>query len=161
MNSDSIDVYGHINTGKCYGYSAHEIQWIFVLKFEYKNTFLTLSLYCNYLSFTDWCVRSMFYHSTHKTEWYIYNIYIYHIILDDWPSNIDYIGRRKLYWTRRSRCNIYWTVIHPILNILFTIKINLCEYISIFSANGEILIIFSLSTLVLLWYIGTACAECP
>ena len=33
---------------------------------------------------------------------YIY-IYIYYMILDGWPSNIDYIGRRKLYWTRRSR----------------------------------------------------------
>ena len=30
-------------------------------------------------------------------------LYIYYIILDGWPSNIDYIGRRKLYWTRRSR----------------------------------------------------------
>ena len=33
---------------------------------------------------------------------YIY-VYIYYIILDGSLSNIDYIGRRKLYWTRRSR----------------------------------------------------------
>ena len=38
----------------------------------------------------------------HSSPVYIY-IYIYNIILDGWPSNIDYIGRRKLYWTRRSR----------------------------------------------------------
>ena len=30
-------------------------------------------------------------------------IYIYYIIVVGWPSNIDYIGRRKLYWTRRRR----------------------------------------------------------
>ena len=69
------------------------------------------------------------------------------MILDGWPSNIDYIGRRKLYWTRRSRVQyslsesniiyIYWTVNHPILNILFTVEINLCENISIFSTNEK------------------------
>ena len=37
-----------------------------------------------------------------STYIYIY-IYIYYMILDGWPFNIDYIGRRKLYWTRRSR----------------------------------------------------------
>ena len=89
-------------------------------------------------------------------------IYIY-IILYGWPSNIDYIVRRKLYWTRRSRVqyNLFWTVNHPILNILFTIKSDQCENMSIFSANGEILMIFSLSKLTLFWCVGTACAECP
>ena len=38
----------------------------------------------------------------YNTHTHIY-IYIYYIILDGWPSNIDYIGRRKSYWTRRIR----------------------------------------------------------
>ena len=103
----------------------------------------------------------------HTYAVYICRIYI---ILDGWPSHIDYIGRRKLcassniaYWVQY---NLLWTVNHPILHILFTIKINLCENISILSANGEILILFSFSTFFFclklsnISYIGQLSANC-
>ena len=59
------------------------------------------TLYCIVL----YCIALYFIALHYITLYHIILCHIisYYIILDGWQSNIDYIGRRKLYWKRRSR----------------------------------------------------------